>query len=220
MQCSFAGIRLSLPESMAEQVAITRAGTDLWVCFSDRNRQVGIQFPKREERNAQSLRQAMLPIPDGISDWTSPRLMKEICDCSSSDFSWRQSTRQLRRHIWAITQRREQSLDINHLTSYTFRVTSDCEWILLSCDPVTVDDKRRLRSIMIWEDPDSQANGQLHFGDAAQREVGWIPLVAKSFCFTSFREPENPARQLADQTDSEILSAIQMDRGSEWNGEK
>jgi hypothetical protein len=132
--------------------------------------------------------------------------MKEICDCSSGNFSWMQSNNDLRRHKWAIMQRRVQGVDAASFTRYSFVSGRSGEWILLSCDPSTVDFKERLRSLMIWETKDAKVNGQIHFGDAAPEEVPWIMTLARSLETSS----EMPDVDVTTKTDDEIMSLIRF----------
>jgi hypothetical protein len=211
-RCQFGEVSFELPASMTKGISVARSGRDIWIKFADATRQVGIQAPQYKARETDSY--SLLPIHVGMEGWSVPRLMREVCDCSSGSFSWNQSRDDLRRHQWAITQRRKQGLDANNFTSYSFEVDGRCEWILLSCDPASVDQMSRLRSVMIWEVPESHASGRIHFGDAARQDVAWIGVLAKSFRIVSLPAPGTPASSIANKTDSEILSMIKIDRGS------
>lgn len=216
VRCQFGGIRFLLPELMTNQISVGRSGSDVWIKFVDANRQVGVLWPKCKDSNRDPLRQTFLPLHNEMADWSSPRLMKEICDCSSDGFTWKQSKKDLRTHQWAITQRRKQGLDVNNFAYYSFEAGDACEWILLSCYPATVDRKERLRSVMIWETENRESYGRVHFGDAARQEVVWIRFLAHSFEVAP-SSTDLQAIDVANMTDSEILSMVVMDYGSGEN---
>jgi hypothetical protein len=212
VQCAFGGIVFEIPESMAKNISIGRSGSDVWIRFADATRMVGIEFPRHKDTATY-----LMPIPDGMDDWSLPRLWKEMCDCSSDNFSWKQSREDLRRLHWAIMGRRELGLDRNNFTRYSFEANRGCEWILLSCDPAAVDHKTRLRSWMIWETQNANAGGEIHFGDAARQKVAWIDVFARSFQMTTLPATGNSMIDIADKTSSEILSMISIDQGSGEN---
>ncbi len=213
VQCSFGGVHFALPESMTKQISVARSASDGWIKFADANRQVAIQFPRYSNGNMDPLRQVLMPIPDGIDHLTTPRLVKEICDCSSDSFSWRQSKQELQRHQWAMTQRREQGIDVNNFEYYRFRPSRGCDWILLSCDASNVDCKTRVRSLLVWQSQHPDAYGQIHFGDVARKDVPWIASLASSL------RPEPPTVapviDVLTKTDAEILSMININPGQD-----
>lgn len=213
VQCSIGGIHFTLPESMAKQMSVTGSASDIWIKFTDANRQVAIQFPQYSIGNTSPLRQALMPIPDEINQLTTPRLVKEICDCSSDSFSWKQSRQELQRHQWAITQRREQGVDVNNFGYYRFRSGRDCDWILLSCDVSKVDCREQVRSLLVWEHQHPDANGQIHFGDATRQDVSWIATMASSLRW----EPTTtaPTIDVMPKTYDQILSMIEIDPGED-----
>ncbi len=211
-RCQFGEVSFELPASMTKGISVARSGRDIWIKFADATRQVGIQAPQYKARETDSY--SLLPIHVGMEGWSVPRLMREVCDCSSGSFSWNQSRDDLRRHQWAITQRRKQGLDANNFTSYSFEVDGRCEWILLSCDPASVDQMSRLRSVMIWEVPESHAERPDSLWRCGTAGRGVDRCSGKEFSDHLIASAGTPASSIANKTDSEILSMIKIDRGS------
>jgi hypothetical protein len=218
VRCEFGGITFEMPESMTKQFTARRNAADVWLVFSDATRLLGIQVPPQGEPRP-SLLPLTLPVPREMAAWTSPRILKDLCECASEEFSWKQTRKDLRRHQWAISQRKILHFDENNFKYYNFQSDRGCERILISCDPTTVDRKERLRSIMFWETKDRKIGGQLHFGDSVRQDAPWIYRVARSFRVTL--APPTVPRDIASKTDSEILSMIRIEHVPEpWDEDR
>ena len=202
-----------LPESMAKQNSVVWGDSCVWLKFTDARRQVAIQFPRYSKRNTDPLRKTLTPIPDEFGQLTTPRLLKEICDCSSDSFSWKQSRQELQRHQWAMTQRREQGVDLNNFEYYRFRSGRECDWILLSCDASNVDCRERVRSLLIWESQHPNANGQVDFGDDTRKDVPWSATIASRLRWEA--PAKMPTIAVMPKTYGAVLSMIEIDPGQD-----
>lgn len=202
--CAFHGMEFSIPTAMIANARIDRSsGSDIYLVFEDSDKFFQIPLSVNSQ-----LRNFLSVAPSTLTEASLPQLIETIISVSTSDFSFFQGRAELETHEWAIGNRELLGVDGQNMTHYTRFSKETFDSILISADPQTIDSKRRIRSVFIWESADRQRFGALMFGDERRENVSWIDAVSDSFEFVGTTRLN--ADKLQQMSDDDILAQLKI----------
>ena len=165
--CRFGPITFALPDSLSKNVEVGHIlNHGKVVCFKDEHRDVTLQVPYRWE-GYYSLPE-IEDFPEQ-SNWTSPRLLKAICEAASSDFSFLMSQKELRWHKYLLNQRSLSSSDVK---SIEYLLRQDVEATLTQSGTVWM---------FSWSTIDRKWSGNVLFHDRSNGKKDWIHHFCTTF---------------------------------------
>ena len=166
--CNVGPVSFELPAKMAESVSVHRGIGGVFLRFYEDDRSLFLQLPKRY---LGALLQHEIDTFPEKSKITFPRLLKEIADGQSADFSFGMSHGELRWHKWVLTTRSRMSSDID-LVQYLWR--PDLDGYLTS-------EYSYSAHTFQWATTDRQWEGAMHFRCSSRDDMDWIRHVCTTF---------------------------------------
>jgi len=166
--CNVGPVSFELPAKMANSVAVDRGIGGVFLRFYEDDRSLFLQLPKRYRG---ALLQHEIDAFPEKSKMTFPRLLKEIDDGQSADFSFGMSHEELRWHKWVLTTRSQMSSDID-LVEYLWR--PDLDGHLTSLYSYSAHTFQ-------WATTDRQWEGAMYFRCSSRDDMDWIRHVCTTF---------------------------------------
>ena len=199
--CAFAGLRFRIPETMLAQANVHRAAPDqVWITFEDSVRQLSLPL---QSDNLDSL---IAHPPRSLREGSLSQLLEFVVSSASSDFSLQLSHSQLQEHLWALKTRAALNVDSQSIDRYSRLRADNFDCILLSANPLSMDSKSRLRSILVWETTKGSRRGSFWIGDARKRRVFWIDTFVTSLKME--QDTDLSPAMAQELTDEELLAQL------------
>lgn len=202
IRCSVLNISVELPESMLGSQRIEGRENLRNLTFSDGDRKVTFTLVPYTEQ-----RQIFLPLPQSLQSLTDAKLMLEIYQADTLEFSYKMSPDELEQHDWALSFRNTFAYD-RLMESYFFYRRAGVEVLCLGSDSGRGNNDVALRRVVVWSGSQVKDGGIVHIMDARTSSCVWGDVLANSIRIDT---EANTPTDWSTATDLQILETVRVD---------